>query len=76
MSKHTVAIIDDHLLFAQSLKGLINNFEDFEVTQHALNGKIFIDNLKDNAKLPKIALMDLNMPIMDGLETTKFLNEN
>jgi len=76
MSKHTVAIIDDHLLFAQSLKGLINTFEDFEVTQHALNGKIFIDNLKDKSKLPDIALMDLNMPIMDGLETTKFLNEN
>ena len=49
MSKHTVAIIDDHLLFAQSLKGLINTFEDFEVTEHALNGKIFIDNLKDKS---------------------------
>lgn len=76
MSKHTVAIIDDHLLFAQSLKGLINNFDDFEVTQHALNGKVFIDSLKDKTKLPEIALMDLNMPIMDGLETTNLLNQN
>ncbi|QCX37243.1 response regulator transcription factor [Aureibaculum algae] len=76
MSKHNVAIIDDHLLFAQSLKGLINTFSEFEVTQHALNGKIFIDNLKNESNLPEIALMDLNMPIMDGLETTKFLNEN
>ncbi|MDY7396409.1 response regulator transcription factor [Aureibaculum sp. 2210JD6-5] len=76
MPKHTIAIIDDHLLFAQSLKSLINTFEDFEVTQHALNGKIFIDDLKKKSKLPDIALMDLNMPIMDGLETTLFLREN
>lgn len=76
MPKHTIAIIDDHLLFAQSLKSLINTFDDFEVIHHALNGKIFIDDLKDKTKLPKIALMDLNMPIMGGLETTKFLNEH
>jgi len=75
-SKHTIAIIDDHLLFAQSLKSLINTFDDFEVTYHALNGKIFIDDLKKTTKLPEIVLMDLNMPIMNGLETTMWLNKN
>ncbi|RPD96025.1 DNA-binding response regulator [Aureibaculum marinum] len=76
MSKHTIAIVDDHLLFAQSLKSLINTFDDFEVIHHALNGKIFIDDLKNKTELPKIVLMDLNMPIMDGLETTKYLNKH
>ena len=76
MSKHTIAIVDDHLLFAQSLKSLINTFDNFEVIDHALNGKIFIDDLKDKSSLPEIVLMDLNMPIMGGLETTKFLNEH
>ena len=76
MSKHTVAIVDDHLLFAQSLKGLINTFEDFQVLHHALNGKIFIDTLKVKSNVSEIVLMDLNMPIMDGLETTLFLKEN
>ncbi len=75
-SKHTIAIIDDHILFAQSLKGLINTFDDFEVTHHAINGKVFIDDLKNTTKLPEIALMDLNMPIMDGLETTEWLTKN
>ncbi len=74
--KHTIAIIDDHLLFAQSLKSLINTFDDFEVTHHALNGKFFIDDLKNTSQLPEIALMDLNMPIMDGFETTEWLNKN
>jgi len=75
-SKHTIAIIDDHILFAQSLKGLINTFDDFEVTHHAINGKAFIDDLKNATMLPEIALMDLNMPIMDGLETTQWLSKN
>ena len=76
MSKHTVAIIDDHMLFAQSLKSLINTFEDFEVIHYASNGKAFIEELKKADKLPEIALMDMNMPIMDGAETTYWLDKN
>ena len=76
MSKHTIAIIDDHLLFAQSLKSLIDTFEDFEVTHQANNGQTFIDLLKTSSELPEIALMDMNMPIMDGAETTYWLQKN
>lgn len=76
MSKHSVAIVDDHVLFAQSLKGLINTFEDFEVTHHASNGKLFIDELNRSSIHPTIVLMDMNMPVMDGAETTKILSKN
>jgi len=76
MSKHAVAIIDDHMLFAQSLKSLINTFEDFEVIHQANNGRAFIEELKKADKLPEIALMDMNMPIMDGAETTYWLDKN
>ena len=31
MKKHSVVIVDDHLLFAQSLQGLVNAFDEFEV---------------------------------------------
>ena len=76
MSKHTVAIIDDHMLFAQSLKSLINTFDGFEVIHYASNGQAFIEELKKADKLPEIALMDMNMPIMDGAETTYWLDKN
>lgn len=76
MPKHTIAIIDDHLLFAQSLKSLINTFENFEVIQQANNGQAFIEMLKTSSDIPEIALMDLNMPIMDGAETTCWLQKN
>lgn len=74
--KHSIAIIDDHLLFAKSLKSLIDTFEDFEVTFQANNGKVFIEQLNKTSDLPEIALMDMNMPIMNGVETTSLLKKN
>ncbi len=76
MTKHTIAIIDDHVLFAQSLKSLIDTFEDFEVTHQASNGQEFIEALNKSSAVPEIALMDMNMPIMDGAETTYWLQKN
>lgn len=76
MSKHAVAIVDDHVLFAQSLKSLINTFEDFEVIFQASHGKNLINDLENRDTYPEIILMDLNMPIMDGAETTQYLSKN
>ena len=76
MKKRTVAIVDDHLLFAQSLKGLINTFEEFNVLYHATNGKDLIEKLETISNKPDIVLMDINMPIMNGIETTYWLKKN
>lgn len=74
--KHQVAIVDDHLLFAESLRKLIGTFTNFEVCYHAKNGKE-LQSLIDSANvLPKIILLDINMPVMDGYETAKWLKEN
>jgi len=73
MSKHRIAIIDDHTLFSQSLKSLIGTFKDFEVVIQASNGQDFIEQLKQTNLLPEIALMDMNMPVMGGVETTQIL---
>ena len=76
MKKRTVAIVDDHLLFAQSLKGLIDTFEEFNVLYHATNGKDLIEKLETISNKPDIILMDINMPIMNGIETTYWLKKN
>lgn len=68
-SKIQVAIIDDHQLFRNGLKFIIGNEKDMEVVIEASNGKQFLDFLPNLQ--PEVALMDINMPGMDGVETTK-----
>ncbi|MGB3345368.1 MAG: response regulator transcription factor [Aequorivita sp.] len=74
--KHTVAIVDDHSLFAGSLAKLINSFPDFRVLFQAKNGMELQQRLADNSELPTIILLDINMPVMDGFETATWLKEN
>ena len=67
--KISVAIVDDHQLFRNGLKFIIENEDDMEVVIEASNGKQFLEFLQ-NLK-PDVVLMDINMPEMDGVETTR-----
>jgi len=70
-----VALVDDHVILRKSLAILISMLQGFEIVSEAGNGKEFIDQL-DKTKLPDIVLMDITMPVMDGVETTKWLKQN
>ncbi|HLW33375.1 MAG TPA: response regulator transcription factor [Aequorivita sp.] len=74
--KHTVVIVDDHSLFAESLAKLINSFQDFRVLFQAKNGVELQQRLAESKELPTIILLDINMPVMDGYETASWLKEN
>jgi DNA-binding NarL/FixJ family response regulator len=74
--KKTIIIVDDHTLIAQALKGIIANFDNFEVLYECENGKDLQDKLKLKKQIPDIILLDISMPIMDGFETAKWLTEN
>lgn len=76
MKKYNVVIVDDHLLFAQSLKGLVDSFEEFNVLYHALNGQDLVDKLNTISNDPHIILMDVKMPVMNGIETSAWLKKN
>lgn len=71
-----IVVVDDHTLLSQAISGLVNSFEDFEVLYTCKNGKELIDQLRFPDKHPDIILMDVNMPIMDGIETTAYLHEH
>ena len=73
--KNTIVIVDDHLLIAKALRGIIANFEAFEVLYECENGKDLQDKFKVTNLLPNIVLLDISMPIMDGFETAKWLKE-
>lgn len=69
MEKIRIIIADDHQLFRNGLKILLNAFPDFEVAGEASNGEEFLKILSNTRA--EIALMDINMPEMDGIEATR-----
>lgn len=72
MKKYTAAIVDDHLLLSQAIAGIVNGFENFEVIYLCKNGQDLVNKFKLN-QIPDIVLMDVNMPIMNGIETTQYI---
>lgn len=74
--KKTIVIVDDHVLIAKALEGIIDNFKDFEVIYVCENGKDLIQKFESNSKIPDIILLDISMPIMDGFETVLWLKEH
>jgi len=74
--KHTIAIVDDHILIANALKSIICNFNQFEVIHISENGINFQEKLKSKPIIPDVVLLDISMPIMDGFETALWVKEN
>ena len=64
--KRKVVIVDDHTLFRNGLRILLNTLEDYQVVAEAANGKQFLDLLEK--EVPDLVLLDINMPVMDGIE--------
>src|SRR3954469_4947974 len=70
-----LALVDDHVLLRNALASLINTFEQCKVIHQADNGAELI-KLLAKPPLPEIVILDLNMPVMDGYETSAWLKEH
>ena len=72
--KTRVLIVDDHKVFRDGLKLVINHQADMEVVGEAENGERAV--VLTLELLPDVILMDVKMPIMDGAEaTSRILSE-
>jgi len=65
-----IIIVDDHTLFRNGLHILLNNIKNYKVVEEAANGKEFIDILDKGTEVD-LVLLDINMPVMDGIEAAK-----
>ncbi len=74
-SKITIAIADDHQLFLKSLSILISSLGQFDIVADALNGKDLLQKFEIGKLQPDVALIDVNMPVMDGVETARQLTQ-
>lgn len=69
-----ILIADDHPLIAQGIKNTFENNSEFHIAAILENGKQVIDFLKTNKV--DIALLDIDMPIMDGIKCAKEIIRN
>lgn len=73
MSKIRLIVVDDHPIFIEGIFALLRNDERFDIVGFAHNGKDALDLVKKTN--PDIAMLDINMPGMDGIEVCKALKE-
>jgi DNA-binding NarL/FixJ family response regulator len=74
--KIKIGLVDDHQLFLKSLALMLQSFDNYEVAVEASNGKNLQEKMEGKKSLPEIILIDVNMPVMDGIATAIWLNEN
>lgn len=64
-----IYLVDDHTLFRNGLRILLNTLENYHVAGEAGNGQEFLDLLEH--QVPDVVLLDIDMPVMDGITAAK-----
>ncbi|MDX8363811.1 response regulator [Cytobacillus sp. Hm23] len=71
--KTKIVIIDDHQLFREGVKRILDFEDSFEVVAEGSDGNEALSLVETYN--PDVVLMDINMPIVNGVEATKLLTE-
>ena len=74
MADIKVAIADDHKIFRKGVVLSLRHYTNIKFVAEADNGQELIDQLESTQ--PDVVLMDLRMPVKDGIETTKYISRH
>jgi DNA-binding NarL/FixJ family response regulator len=69
----SVLLVDDNGPIRRSLRALLNNADDMQVVATAANGVDAVEKARSHH--PDVAVVDISMPLMDGLEATEHIRE-
>jgi len=69
-----LVLVDDHFLVKEGVKLLLSENQSINIVGEASNGEELI-SLLQTIDLPDIVLMDINMPVMDGIEACKIVTK-
>jgi DNA-binding NarL/FixJ family response regulator len=74
--KIKIALADDEELFRKGIAFLLEREKNIEILFEAANGSELIQYLTEQPEQPDIVLMDLKMPLLNGVEATKIIHAN
>ncbi len=75
MDPISICIVDDHTLFRKAMIRLVSSFSRIKMITEAENGKICLEQLKKATQLPDVVLLDLDMPVMNGVDTAETIRQ-
>ncbi len=73
MTPVRLLVVDDHALFRSGLISLLKGMPEFEVVGEAGNGREALEAAQELQ--PDVVLLDVNMPVLDGVDTVRLLKE-
>src|SRR4030095_3817202 len=72
MSRTRILLADDHKMFAQGLRGLLE--DEFDLVGSVENGQALVDVARELA--PDVIVADISMPVLNGLDAVRQLREH
>lgn len=70
-----IALADDEVLFRQAIAFLLQRNHHLQIIFEASNGQELISFLRESPIKPNIVIVDLKMPVLNGVETTKIIRQ-
>ncbi len=70
-----IGLVDDEVLFRKGISFLLQREKNIEILFEASNGEELISHLNINETKPDIIIMDLKMPVLNGVEATKIIRK-
>ena len=68
---HRIMLVDDHTLFRDGMRRLLDNRADCKVVAEASNGAEFLEAVKADPDVADVVFMDIDMPVIGGIEASQ-----